>query len=167
MAERYAKLNPTDIKALNDLVLHYVTSGELERAIGVCEKLIELDEKGRSTHYARIIQAYAHLENQQSIEKWAQRISDDGIVSSEVYTSLATAYTKAGKTEDALAFYRKAIEIRPDDHAVQFMYASLLVEQGRHAEALPVLESLENTPDTRLKPRVQQLLLRVYRDAKK
>ncbi len=72
----------------------------------------------------------------------------------EAYTYRAWAYSFLGRWDDAVADCRKAIELAPDRGDAYNDLGAYLIEQGKHDEAVPWLESALAAPryDTRAYP---------------
>lgn len=60
--------------------------------------------------------------------------------SDNAFIALGTAYAQVGRFDDGVAAFRKALELNPSRTGAMRNLGGLLVEQGRGADAVPVLE---------------------------
>ena len=60
----------------------------------------------------------------------------------EVYDKIAKAYIAIGNYGEGLAYYKKAIEVRPNDVLVKYDYAKLLTKTKRYSDANTLIKSL-------------------------
>ncbi|MFN4260528.1 MAG: tetratricopeptide repeat protein [Gemmataceae bacterium] len=63
------------------------------------------------------------------------------------HKSLAPLYLALGRTREALAACRAALDRNPDDHQVWFLYSRELADQGRYQEAIAAMTQAVRCPD--------------------
>jgi len=167
MAGHYARLNPDNVEALQDLSLVYAALGELDKSAEISIKLVELDPENKARYYGRIINISSAQQKFDQAKTWAEKATKEGVKTGPFYQVLAQMYLSAEKTEEALKCYKKATEANPEDHRMKYNYAKLLVKNNRPQEAKEVLEPLAEVKDRNLSRRVRDLLYSIYRDEKK
>lgn len=135
--------------------------GEFELAKEHALTTLKFLPANRSAHLALGL-AYFELGEIPSAEKHYRYLierdeqsgrSDDGITAglSVVLTRLAVVLNSAGRFDEAEALYRRAIEVKPTDPALQINLAGFLASRDRDAEALEWLEeSLKIDPTNAL-----------------
>ena len=163
MAARFAELNPDNIAALRELSFFYLSAGDIDKTIEVCQKLIEKDPANKDDNYTKIIYLYTEQNKLDQVEIWADKAAKDDVKSGATYAALAHAYLKAKQTDKALGCYKKAVEVSPEDLHTRYAYGILLAETGKTEEAKKVLEPIAKAEDLRLKAQAQQALLSLYK----
>jgi arylsulfatase A-like enzyme/Tfp pilus assembly protein PilF len=141
-----------------DLAWSYVQLALLYRKMGKTNESIEVLELGNT----RLPNNLIILSRLASFYIRAQRL-EDAIVAAQAVLSIDPKYFDAlyvaglslvnmGKWEEALGYFERAMDIEPENTALELQYAFCLVANGRGAEATKIYERLkeENPRDYRI-----------------
>lgn len=92
------------------------------------------------------------VKDAKSLLERAEQI-DAKVLDGAVYTSLGSLYYQVpgwpvgfGDDERAGSYLRKALSIAPNDIDANYFYGDYLIEEGKYAEAVSVLENALNAP---------------------
>jgi len=122
---------------------HLATTGRLERGLALLQRAVEIDPGFTVAHRA-LAKAYGIAGDlERSLYHW--RIAEMQLPGHpEVVTALrVTAELLASRREEELRAVRAAAEERPQDVEAELAYLGLLLELGRHDEALARMTSTE------------------------
>jgi hypothetical protein len=111
----------------------------------VREDLFAGDAAGKASRTAAVLSALG-------LQKAASQVLEEAVARGEksldLELQLAAAYEGLGRPADALAAYRRALEIAPDSDLARGRLTALLVTLNRRAEARELLEQVvENQPE--------------------
>ena len=146
-----------------DLALEVITEepppAEVDRRAAASMKALtslmaEVEEKGpgelRDPFFRRLVAVYYsrlsnHLadrgvvrQQEELLKSYVRLIPDDP----DGYQNLASIYMVSGREDEAVEYYRRALELAPDSAAVRAKLARALFAAGRPAEAAEVAEAL-------------------------
>ena len=133
------------IMMLEELAKEYHRGGKLAQAAAAYKKLLGMMKK-QDSDYQRISDRLIQIYRQQS--NWEQaikRAEAEGILSSELLDQQAQAYRKQGKLEEAIAAYKKAIDIASestDTNQFTSEVIGLYVQLGDLETAVELYETL-------------------------
>jgi tetratricopeptide (TPR) repeat protein len=97
---------------------------------------------GRAAEAAHAVRAADDATNASGLQDPIVSAMQREGVSSLVIRQMGEAAMKAGKTQEALAAFERALDARPDDRGALILKAQALVVLGRVAEAEPILDKL-------------------------
>ncbi|XP_076332869.1 protein O-mannosyl-transferase Tmtc3-like isoform X2 [Tachypleus tridentatus] len=116
--------------------------GRSEEALTFFSRALELEPQ----HKQALLNSAMLLQDrnmQKTKEEERFHKATDGVAQTgDVYFSLGMLALENGNTETAERWFRKAVEIKPNDRSALFNLALLLTEENRHSEALEVLHQL-------------------------
>ncbi len=131
----------------------YVKNGDLEKAIGAHEKLVDLDP---NNHVSSLRLADLLLRRKETTSAL------------KVYSRLGAVLLEAGKLDDAESLYRRVIEKDPPDGTFLIPACEAFLEAGRASVALELLNfGVERSPDsTELKNLLVRTLMEMGEDTR-
>ncbi len=136
--------------ARNELARLYTASGEIDRAVEQCRLAIEeapylvdayyqlgrlLARQGKADEAQVALQRFQELNKiQEEVERFehAARIAPDNVAS---LLELAKLYRRQGRSADALGIVSRAVQLSPNEPALQLAAGELLLEAGKLEEA--------------------------------
>ncbi len=137
--------NPSSSRATQELAWLYVTRGDLDSAVSLLESSTQRQDN------LHLLEGY----RKQLAEDWDGAISEFMKVEpaypldTGVLLQLSFCLSSVGRAEDALRYLEKAYKVSPGDteienaaRQVRFEHAIRMENQGRWADALPLLERL-------------------------
>ena len=133
------------IVMLEELAKEYHRGGKLAQAAATYKKLLGMMRKQNSDYHRisdRLMQIYR---GQSNWEQAIKRAEEEGILTSELLDQQAQVYRKRGKLEEAIAAYKKAIDINLQGSGVnQFTneMISLYLQLGDFDAAIALYEGL-------------------------
>ena len=131
----------------------YVKNGDLEKAIGAHEKLVDLDP---NNHVSSLRLADLLLRRKETTSAL------------KVYSRLGAVLLEAGKLDDAESLYRRVIEKDPPDGTFLIPACEAFLDAGRASVALELLNfGVERSPDsTELKNLLVRTLMGMGEDTR-
>ncbi len=131
----------------------YVKNGDLEKAIGAHEKLVDLDP---NNHVSSLRLADLLLRRKETTSAL------------KVYSRLGAVLLEAGKLDDAESLYRRVIEKDPPDGTFLIPACEAFLDAGRAPVALELLNfGVERSPDsTKLKNLLVRTLMEMGEDTR-
>lgn len=137
IAERY------DIQKIKAVLL--VKSGKIEQAL---EVLKEQTNKGaQDSVYLMLGYSYLELDMLAEAKELAITLAKNDSASLKVFNFIATVYLANKEYDKAEGYYRKALEISPNDHIVNLNLSQLLIKFRRFDEAEVILTRMnEQSP---------------------
>ena len=138
---------PRSTVILNNRAHTYILVDDIEKAEADLDKSLEIDSLQEWP-----LQTRAFLYLQKSDFENAGQIFDKMMSNfpenPSVYTGKATIAEALGNTEEALAFYSKALSLDPTDDETREAYIFLIIKQENYSEARSKLrEALEINPE--------------------
>lgn len=127
-------LNPHFTPALVGMGYHLVRQGKLDEAIGYYQKAIEFRKDQNADAFLQLAGCY---EQKKEIEKATKVLLEAVKVNpyaSRIYNNLGALYMNTRKNAEAEAYFRKALELNPNDVMVRQNLNRLLVDSGREPE---------------------------------
>jgi len=121
----------------------------LERAYGLAEKAVALDDSSAAPHMALGILSIMYKKDWDKAIAEGQRAIAVEPGSAHGYGVLAMFLTYAGRYEDSMFYYKKALRLSPRPHPVwSFMGAWSYTAMGQYEEAIRILKRIaEKQPD--------------------
>jgi len=104
---------PDNWRFCHNLALNYADRGDIEKAIGLYKKTLEMNPRAVSTYY-NLGELYRRMgKNEDALRLYASagEINPDP---ADAYYMLGTLFSDIGRAQDAAALYKKAIEINPN-----------------------------------------------------
>ena len=121
-------------------------NGQCEEAMRILDQLKSDDPANTDVSFAMGAVYSMMGQPGKAIECYLQA-SADGFELNMIYGNVADEYYKLGNREKAIRYYRKAIEIRPNDQHVLHNYACTMDEISADEEAIEYIQSvLEQHP---------------------
>jgi tetratricopeptide (TPR) repeat protein len=132
--------NPDDSEILYNLGMMLSDQGKLEEAIGMLEKLIEIEPRN-SNGWTALGVAYTRSRDYDRSEKALRQALEIDPENAYALRNLGTLQQQA-TPELALAGLQKAAHLMPNDQRAQYAYAQCLIDLGQEDEADPILERI-------------------------
>jgi tetratricopeptide (TPR) repeat protein len=172
--EAVLKIDPNNAAALRGLGYSYLMKRDYEKAGEYFHKSAKLNSNDpRVLYYSALLsqrEASAALGNnterlesmQSDLEKSIKLDPDFA----DAYGMLAFTYTAQGKRDEAIAVWRKAIELNPRNDQYRFNLAHLYLEHQQFDEATSILSTLQTSGDPQIAARSAEELaqLQSYRE---
>ena len=141
------RLDPGHLRARMTLGWAYLHGlRDLETATAVFEEILRIDPQYHEAHHGlgRVCVKRGDLDGAIAKYKDALKINQDAMV----YWNLGRALQDQGKTEEALAAYRKSVEIWPKFSSAGVSLGNLLADEGRMDEAIAAYkQAIEARPE--------------------
>jgi O-antigen ligase/tetratricopeptide (TPR) repeat protein len=116
------------------LVDYYRTQGDVQKAIEVAQRVIELDPQFPETHAFFAIIAIQTGKDDLA-ERAIQEVEKRFEATREEFAQIGTAYISVGRNDRALELYKRATELRPNNALYHAITAELYLDQGFPEEA--------------------------------
>ena len=141
LAKKAIASSPSNANALVALGFVYDASGEIDKAIGLYEKGIELNPEDTSTKSSL---AYLYIQKGRLVE--AMQLNISAIGSNQFYLNLQIANTLELLGFDAVAehWYQKADELSPDNVFATHQRARFYISHDQNSKAKTLIESAMN-----------------------
>lgn len=138
--EQVLKAMPNDPATHNNMGLARERCGEMDRALKHYAKAVA-SAPGYGIARLSLVQALIRLERKDE----AEQVLRDGIAqdssNAAFHVELAHLHRAAGRLEEAVAHYGKAVELNPGDPQILIDKAAALVETGREDKATACLDT--------------------------
>ena len=139
--------------AFNLLGLSLALVDRPEEALGALDRALEINPRYVEAHLNRavVLTALGRTEDAERSFRTAQELGrPDGsgfpaLVANRLanaHASLGREYREAGALDEAIAQYRRALELRPGFADIRLALARALVERGDHSQAATALDEL-------------------------
>ena len=113
-----------------DKGINYYQNGEFEEARNYYESLIRERGNNPQAQFGRGSSSFQQGDMETAEQAFEQSIqSSDLNLRSKALYNLGNTFYKNKKTEEALAYYRKALELEPDDKEAKYNYEFLRYQQ--------------------------------------
>lgn len=132
-------LDPADVRTLGNLGEWYLARNAFEQALTWLDSALALDPAYYEVRVNRVV-ALIELRRLEQAHAEATQLVQDYPTQPEPYGNLGNVLYSEGKLKEAIAQYKKAVEIRPDYAEAHF---SLVVLQGFSAHQELVVDYLE------------------------
>ena len=135
---------PGNVEAWNSLALAYVQLGERGRALEALDALLALDPAYPSAHVNRgmvFLEERKYAEAEASFRRALER--DDGM--SEAWNGLGVAAAGAGRDAEAVAAWKRAVELNRSEFDAMLNLALLLRRLHRQSEEAAYLTQFVKT----------------------
>ena len=136
------ELDPKNVAAHFNLGIAFLDQGKLDDAIASFRKVIELDPSHTAAHHnlGRLLQAKGEVDLALTHYQKAAEKLEPPTNKAMPYVDLAGGYQSQGKWDEAVASYKKAIELDPKNasfHSVLGNLPAIAREVGRSHRLLP------------------------------
>lgn len=158
------QINPNLAQAHANLGSMFYRQGQLESAIKSYRQAVNLQPDLAAVHWnlAQVLKAVGEMPEAQVSEQRALALNPQ-LGGAEFLFNQGNQFALQGKVEDAIATWKKAIELKPDFAEVYGQMGMVLRHQGKYKEAIPLLEkAIELKPNL---PLAHQHLCGIYRDS--
>ena len=109
-----------------DKGLEYYQNQEYEEAKNYYENIIIKSSENVEAHFGSGASSYQKGDWEVAKENFQESLkSPDNILRSKAYYNLGNTFYKDNKAEEAISFYRKALELNPNDKEARFNYEYL------------------------------------------
>ncbi|MCK4277050.1 MAG: tetratricopeptide repeat protein [Phycisphaerae bacterium] len=151
--ERAIKVKRDYAQAYNNLGVVAMRTGKLDDAVAYYKKALRFkgDYTDAKRNLATVLRRKGDLDA--AIEQYRQVIKDKDTPTSraklaETYSNVGSALVKKGKPTEAIPYYRKAIEAKPDYVDAHYNLGVALSQTGKHHEAIQsYLNAIRVKPD--------------------
>jgi TolB-like protein/Flp pilus assembly protein TadD len=134
-AEKALIIDDSDPAIYSTLTNLYVMQGQYDRAINSARQAIELSPGGARAHISMGYALYFSCRFEEAIPFMEQAIRLNPYPPGLYYRSLASVYRFAGRHDESLAAYKKALNLNPDDIFGRLGLTSLYALMGRMEDA--------------------------------
>jgi tetratricopeptide (TPR) repeat protein len=121
-----------------DLALHHHTVGRLREAEKIYRQILAVDPQHVDALHFLGVLAHQSGQHEDSL-KWINQAIDLG-AGGDAWNNLGEALRALDRREEALAAYRKAIELEPDNAEAHSNLGLMLIEEKKFPEAAQVLQ---------------------------
>jgi len=137
--EKAGALYPARVDARLNLANACLAAGDAQKALEHALKALEYDRNSAAAYYVAGC-AYARLQRYEEAVKmfFTCRDLDPGVAA--VSFQLGRAQQALGRVEDAIAAYRRTVQIETNHPSAHYFLGQLLVRSGRQQEGLKELE---------------------------
>jgi len=120
----------------------YLMLGDTNKALAICKKGITCfsDPESDRKMAQAIASLYAKIGQGEKAEQLFKRIIKDNPKDPTSYDLYASYLESQGRYDEALASYKKAYELNPDNGGVAFRLGNAYFERGRYTEAVTYLK---------------------------
>lgn len=126
--------DPDDWYSHRAIAYYNLKGGRFEDCVRHARKALELQPDDPQT-LAILFQAYVAQENYAAIDQWIRTHDLPEEAPADFWRALGQAHEAADRFQEALTYYRKALEIAPYDYRNHFALGSVLIKLGRREEA--------------------------------
>ena len=151
----YQDVRGSDDDLVLERMLLRAERGQLSEVSAFCQARLEQDHPAAPLVFEALarglMRVYQLKKAEECLRDWLQRQPEN----TQAYLHLATVYEMTERLSDALAAYRRAVEIDPQRDDLRLRLAALLLRMGSADDALPHLEFLHRR-------RPDDLQIRVY-----
>ena len=139
-------------------------NGDYEHARQYYESILEEKDEDDAAQFGLGTTAFQQKDFQGALDAFLRALeTDNKELQSKVYYNIANTMASQQKNEEALAFYRKALELNPTDKDAKHNY-EMFLHQKNQPDQLPPPETSEYAKQ--LKAQAEQLVdERQYKDA--
>jgi len=142
-ARRWVELEPDQTSARQSLALLFLRTKQLDKAVDEFDQLIKkADEKQRETVILQISGMLGQEEDLQAATALMRKFKQRYPESTNVDFGIARLALKSGQTDLAQQSIKRALDKRPAEQSYQELHARILMQQGKQADALEVLENV-------------------------
>ncbi len=157
LSEQIVSNAPDNIDHYMSWASFHLKAGQFQEAIDVydtAEKRFGISESLSS----KKSDIYLNLNKEKKAEKELRALVETFPYSAEYKELLAAFYLKTNKDEDALAVYRKILEIDPDNVKAQMAMAGSNTASSNELNYLESLKAVFNQPEASINLKIKQLL---------
>jgi len=139
--KQLTELNPDNFAAFNEIALTYMSTGQLHDADAALDHSLFLAPGNPLAliNKGALLQFRGHAT---AASELYQVVLDNDPEDLEVQCNLAKSLADAGNTGDALNEIDKALSASDNHPFIRSIKASILADSGKHAEAIPLFESV-------------------------
>jgi adenylate cyclase len=134
-AQKALTLDDSDPKVYAALCNLYIMQRQYEKAISAAERQLELSPSGAQAHGSMGLALYFADRATEAIPFMEQAIRLDPYPSAVTFRLLGGCYRRAGRYEEAITAYKKALQKNPDDIFTHIGLAATYVKLGQEKEA--------------------------------
>jgi adenylate cyclase len=134
-ADKALIINDSDPAIYSTLTNLYVMQGQYDRAIKSARQAIELSPGGARAHISMGYALYFSCRFEEAIPYMQQAIRLNPYPPGLYFRSLASVYRFAGRYDESLVEYKKALNLNPEDIFGRIGMTSLYVLMGRMEDA--------------------------------
>jgi adenylate cyclase len=134
-AQKAMALDDSDPRVYAALDNLYIMQRQYEKAIAAAERQLELSPSGAQAHRSMGLTLFFADRASEAIPFIEQAIRLDPYPSAITFRHLGGCYRKAGRYEEAITAYKKALRKNPDDIFTHINLAVTYVKLGREEEA--------------------------------
>jgi len=149
--KKVISFEPEEYMALYNLGLVYMLTGERDQAL---ELFLKADKINGDTYEVTFQtgKLYLELSDSEKARIYLERAAELEPESGAVYRYLGDCHAAGNRPQDAIAAYRKAIKLNPQDAASMSALGCLFEDQGENPEITTMFcrESVELAPDNAL-----------------
>jgi tetratricopeptide (TPR) repeat protein len=139
--------NPGSALPLLSLAHIAMRQSDYELAIGLLDRVIEVDEKDVGAHYQMAIALLALGKPNDAI-RHLRMASRSEVLSPSVYHSLGVAFAVAGESPKAIRAFKTALTLAPDMRETVHALSDVLLREGQLEPTIELLSKyLERKPD--------------------
>ena len=146
--ERILKVNPKSTEALSYLADIYLNAKNLNEAIKALKSIVELEPVDERALFT-LAEIYREQKNARMSMVYYKKLSIATIKNSSNFRLLNKAYTQIARYyydiqdyEKALEYYKKIVEVNPEDFNSTYIYAELLKVNGKFSDSAIVMQQL-------------------------
>jgi tetratricopeptide (TPR) repeat protein len=137
----------TRVKELNQSGYDALRAGELDRAVSLLKRVVELDPKDR-TAWNNLGRAYMGLRNIDAAIKAYRTQIEVNPYDEYAYNNLGLAFAASGRPAEAETAYAKQLEVNPLDRFAHANLGRLYIRQEQYDKAAAAFEkAIALTPD--------------------
>jgi tetratricopeptide (TPR) repeat protein len=140
--DRYQEVRGSDDDLVLERMLLRAERGQLSEVSDFCQARLEQDHPAAPLVFEALtrglMRVYQLQKAEECLRDWLQRQPDN----TQAHLYLATVFEMTERLSDALATYRRGLEIDPQRDDLRLRLATLLLRMGSAEDALPHLEFL-------------------------
>lgn len=160
------KLKPNDTQVMRQMADLYLRARDVDKAVATFEFLAKAEPKQATYYYGRVVDAYLMVKQTDKALKWAKELLDKDKKSSYAWSRLASTYMRAGKNEEAIGAYKKAVELAKAGHEREshmLQLAGMYTRLNKDHDAILLYGKLAETAKSQyVKKRAKRELFTLY-----
>jgi adenylate cyclase len=134
-AQKALALDDSDPRVHSALTNLYIMQRQYEKAIAAAERQLELSPSGARAYHVMALALRWSSRYSEAIPFAEQAIRLDPYPSAVAFRNLGACYYSAGRYEEAVTVYKKALQKNPDDIFLHLSLSATYVKLGREGEA--------------------------------